>query len=583
MNEKSRIFYESVDKLFNLLKGTKETMDHRALDAIARMFPGKPGCFDTRYIGVLISHCKNTFQHEDDKQYHSRSNGKSPNMNTKRLKYLFRYVNVIKMKVFNEIYHVLETKFPTTQTGGYTAKGGEIEFLTYPLLQHITSKISHITSKDVIETIDFTVGLFISILGILIIIYGIIFVAVAIAAVLVLLGIAVVHDIIVLILNSPTFFKMVGRRVIKSTRRVAERVRNYFENKRRERENAKYANMHPVYAEVHLDEPPEVPPDDTPEAEASQIQLDNEYEKRLSRSFVKYAENDYRRATQKNINDFLRNANGVKLYDKIIDNKQKHSVRITQVAEGKDYGAMSVVPLEYHFTQILPPNIPVYDIGVPYGTTNISDTINELLNITLAQHGEVLEKSTDQDISNFLQKKLSLYITMKKKIYELPYEITQPLYVETNTNQYIYAKNNDIWDFLNGHGKPLFTKHDDGTYTPIPNIKISQKFTGKIGRTLSPIREGETPPIGEGETPPIGEETHPPKSWWNRFTIRSRKVQQLPSGEVPVKTGIVSRVRNSFKRNPKPNVVIPMRDVRGGRKKRRTKSLSSRVSLRSPR
>jgi hypothetical protein len=575
MNEKSRIFYESVDKLFNLLKGTKETMDHRALDAIARLFPGKPGCFDTRYIGVLISHCKNTFQHEDDKQYHSRSNGKSPNMNTKRLKYLFRYVNVIKMKVFNEIYHVLETKFPTTQTGGYTAKGGEIEFLTYPLLQHITSKISHITSKDVIETIDFTVGLFISILGILIIIYGIISVALAIAGVLVLLGISVVHDIIVLILNSPTFFKMVGRRVIKSTRRVAERVRNYFENKRRERENVKYANMHPAYAEVHLDEPPE--------AEARPIQLDNDYETRLSRSFVKYAENDYRRAKPKDINDFLRNANGVKLYDKIFDKKQKHSVPITQVAEGKDYGAMSVVPLEYHFTQILPPNIPVYDIGVSYGTTNISDTINELLNITLAQHGEVLEKSTDQDISNFLQKKLSLYITKEKKIYELPYEITQPLYVETNTNKYINAKNNDIWDFLNGHGKPLFTKHDDGTYTPIPNIKISQKFTRKIGRTLSPIREGEIPPIREGETTPIREETHPPKSWWNRFTIRSRKVQQLPSGEVPVKTGIVSRVRNSFKRKPKPNVVIPMSGVRGGRKKRRTKSLSSRVSLRSPR
>lgn len=557
-------FGESIGKLFEFIqeKGPDITMDHRILDAYLKMFPKKFGCFDTSYFGKLFQGCKDTFADEEDTKYTNVINNKKA-----KIRYLMKYISIIMRKImeafvsaFNTKYK-LEIRIPDQQRGGDGDSDIHFNSETYnftkELVQFIGEKISKIPVSGYDRyDIPFYIATLLTGLGELIILLYLIFGVFMVIVASGIFTITAIIDIFNVLFYAPEVLNKLRTKIGKITRKMKERVGTYFEKKR-------MAKLPQVYTTTYIKEGVD-PMADMPEG----IQhidprgisfvtgMHNKIRNDLRKYYVKTGEDKYRNVTEGEIDDFLMHKEGVTLYEKILDTTDTYAHQITNVERGKGYGAISQKPQLFHYEEIKYPNIPILAELASYKTEEVPDAINELFEVSVANHKGKLEQAIPKDISAFLQKKRPLYVMMWNKQYKLPYEIADTTYVKKETG-YKVAHNNDIRNFINGHGE-LFFRDKDNDYRLIPN-----PFA--IRKKLSPIIE-ESPGKSHEESFPKSPPKSPKKSLWNRFT-RSQKVHPAPSDEVPVKLGLFSRVRQSFKRKPS---VLP---IQGGRKKtRRTKS-----------
>jgi hypothetical protein len=556
-------FGESIGKLFEFIQknGTDITMDHRILDAYLKMFPNKFGCFDTSYFSKLFQGCKDTFSREDDPEYTNVINNEKA-----KIRYLMKYISIIMRKIMQAFVaalnneYKLEIKIPDQQQGGDGDSDIQFNSETYNFTKELVRSIREdIQFKIPVsgQDIAFYIVLLLTGFGELMILFWLFFCVFMITVASGIYTHAIIIDIFNAVFYSPVVLKKLGIKFGNFTRKMKEKMRH-------KRDIAQHAKLPQVYtttvqsADIKKGiDPMADMPEGIQHIDPRGISFVTDMHKKirndLRKYYVKTGEDKYRNVTEGEIDDFLMHKN--KLYKKKLERMNTYAHQLTNVERGKGYGAISQKPKLLHYEEIEYPNIPILAELASYKTEEVPDAINELFEVSVANHEGKLEQAIETDISAFLQKKRPLYVMMWNKQYKLPYEIADTTYVKKETG-YKVAHNNDIRNFINGHGE-LFFRGKDNDYRLIPN-----PFA--IRKKLSPIIE-ESPGKSHEESPPKSPGKSTRTNWLHRF-IRSKKVQPglNPSNEVPIKTPF------RFPRISRKSRITPL----GGRRKktRRTKS-----------
>ena len=403
-------FGESIGQLFEFIQknGTDITMDHRILDAYLKMFPKKFGCFDTSYFGKLFQGCKDTFSHEDDPEYTNVINNKKA-----KIRYLMKYISIIMRKIMQALVaalnkeYELEIKIPDQQQGG----DGDSDIQFNSQIYDDIKLLIQVTKDTFIQIPN--ANRHIGIASLLGVRELLIYLIICIFMLGIVLPLGFLSDIFYTVFYTP---------------KVLIKIGNYFEKKRNER-------LPQVYTTTYIKEGVN-PMADMPEGiETRGISFVTDMHKKirndLRKYYVKTGEDKYRKVTEGEIDDFLMHKEGVTLYEKILDTTDTYAHQITNVERGKGYGAISQKPQLFHYEEIKYPNIPILAELASYKTEEVPDAINELFEVSVANHKGKLEQAIETDISAFIKKKRPLYVMMRNKQYKLPYEIADTTYVKS--------------------------------------------------------------------------------------------------------------------------------------------------------